>query len=112
MAPLTTLVLQLPNPMVVPSGAARATRPTPTMPLPPLATFSITMLWPSATFMRSATMRATGSTAPPGGNGTIIVIGREGSSWAAALANPARVAANATAGSTPANDFPMPSLAR
>src|SRR5260370_885991 len=41
MAPLTTLVLQFPKPMVVPSGAARATRPTPTIPFPPLPSHSV-----------------------------------------------------------------------
>src|SRR5258708_35112961 len=55
--------------------------------------------------MRSATMRATGSTAPPGGNGTIIVIGRDGKSWAIALPTITR-AAKATARSS----FPMPSI--
>jgi hypothetical protein len=39
---------------------------------------SITTCWPSASPSFGATMRATKSEAPPGANGTIILIGRVG----------------------------------
>jgi hypothetical protein len=45
-------------------------------PAPP--TFSITTGWPSSVRMRSARIRPTTSVEPPGGNGTISVIDRDG----------------------------------
>ena len=69
--------------MVLPSGAERATRPTPMLPDAPV-TFSITTGWPSDAFMPSATMRAMVSMAPPAGTGTTMVIGRDGKDCAKA----------------------------
>jgi hypothetical protein len=45
-------------------------------PAPP--TVSMTSGWPSATRIGSAKSRASVSTGPPAGNGTMIVIGRVG----------------------------------
>jgi hypothetical protein len=45
-------------------------------PAPP--TFSMITGWPSESFMRSPIMRAIVSVGPPGANGTMMVIGREG----------------------------------
>jgi hypothetical protein len=67
----------MPTVIVYPSGAARATRPVPMLPVAP-PTFSMMMVWPSAVRMPSAIRRPTTSVSPPGGNGTIIVIGRDG----------------------------------
>ena len=41
-------------------------------------TFSTITGWPSVARMRSAKMRPSVSVGPPGGYGTIMVIGREG----------------------------------
>jgi hypothetical protein len=68
---------------VYPSGAARATRPTPRLPAAP-ATFSTITGWPSDVFMRSAMIRANTSTGPPGANGTTRVTGRVGNVCACA----------------------------
>ena len=51
--------------------------PAPVEPPAP-ATFSITMVWPSAMPICSATVRAITSEVPPAANGTIMVIGRFG----------------------------------
>jgi hypothetical protein len=64
-------------PIVYPSGAADATRPTPMLPPAPL-TFSTMIGWPSGAFMRSARMRAMVSVGPPAGYGTTRAIVREG----------------------------------
>jgi hypothetical protein len=48
------------------------------MPPPAPDTFSMTIGWPSDVFMRSVRMRASVSVGPPAGNGTIMVIGRDG----------------------------------
>jgi hypothetical protein len=61
----------------MPSGAARATRPTPMLPPAP-PTFSMTIRPAERGRMRSATTRPTASVEPPAGNGTISVIGRDG----------------------------------
>src|SRR5437016_2829952 len=54
--------------------------------LPPApATLSMMSGWPSVTRMRSTSTRAIGSAAPPGGNGTMTVIGRDGQLCAVAL---------------------------
>src|SRR5438046_9887816 len=45
-------------------------------------TFSITMVWPSASPIATACRRALASTPPPAANGTISVIGRVGQSCA------------------------------
>ena len=63
-------------------------------PAPP--TFSTTIGWPSDARMPSATMRAMMSVIPPGGNGTIMVTGRDGKACAAALAMPAMPARHAS----------------
>ena len=41
-------------------------------------TFSMITAWPNDERMRSPTMRPMVSTGPPGGNGTIMLIGRTG----------------------------------
>src|SRR6185295_14800911 len=74
--------------IVYPSGAARATRPTAMLPPAP-PTFSITTVWPSGARMRSPRMRAAVSVEPPGGKGTISVIGRKGQVCACAPVNTA-----------------------
>ena len=50
------------------------------MPMPPPAPalFSITTGWPRSRDIASATGRATMSASPPGGNGTIMVMGLAG----------------------------------
>lgn len=55
------------------------------------------MDWPSATPICSATVRAITSEVPPAANGTIMVIGRLGKSWAKAadVSDSAAIAANA-----------------
>ena len=45
-------------------------------PAPP--TFSTTTAWPSSALIFSAMMRAATSVEPPGGNGTMIVMVRDG----------------------------------
>jgi hypothetical protein len=45
---------------------------------PAPVTFSMTMVSPSDTRMRSLRMRPSVSVGPPAANGTIIVIGRDG----------------------------------
>jgi hypothetical protein len=50
-------------------------------PAPPL--FSTTMVWPSSFDSGSIRSRAVRSTPPPGGKGTMILIGRLGKFWAA-----------------------------
>src|SRR5215475_8465481 len=47
--------------------------------------------------MGSLRMRAVTSVPPPAGNGTIMVIGRDGNGWADAASMPTNVATNATA---------------
>src|SRR5215831_12208994 len=63
--------------MVYPSGFARIARVEPVVPPAP-ATFSMTIDWPSVRDMGSLTMRADMSVPPPAGNGTIMVIWRDG----------------------------------
>src|SRR6201981_2834838 len=74
---LPTWVSHCPVCSVYPSGLARASRPTPIEPPAP-PTFSTITGWPSAAPILSAMIRAATSVDPPGGNGTISVIGREG----------------------------------
>src|SRR5262245_65685569 len=76
-APLRTCVPRNPKLSVWPSGAARTTLPTPTVPAPPL-TFSSTTGWPREWRIRSPMTRARKSSGPPAGNATIPVIGRDG----------------------------------
>ena len=83
-------------PTVVPSGAARATRPVPRLPPAP-ATFSTTIGWPSAARIGSAMMRAMVSDGPPAGNGAMMVMGREGKVCAAASPMLASAPANTMA---------------
>src|SRR5215212_7832530 len=65
--------------------------------LPPAPlTFSMTNGWPSVPCMWSVTTRATVSTGPPGVNGMISVIGRDGYGCAAALMLVAARAMSAT----------------
>ena len=71
------LVLTWPMPSVSPSGAARATRPTPMLPPAPV-TFSMMIDCPSEVRMCSARMRASVSVGPPAEYGTIRVMGRDG----------------------------------
>ncbi len=86
-------------PSVVPSGAARATRPVPRLPPAP-ATFSMTTGWPSTERIGSERMRAIVSDGPPAGNGAMMVTGRAGKDCAAAVpmlaSNDARAAAIAS----------------
>jgi hypothetical protein len=70
-------VPQYPTITVWPSGAARATRPVPTVPEAPTI-FSMTTGCPRELRMWSATMRATVSVGPPAAKGTTTVIGRDG----------------------------------
>jgi hypothetical protein len=62
---------------------------------PPPATFSITIGWPSDRRIGSTRTREMASVAPPGGNGTIRVIGREG--YVCADAAPTTVTVKASA---------------
>src|SRR5262245_18032448 len=80
---------------VYPSGAARAAAPMPTPPPAP-ARFSTTSGCFSKCPIASATGRGNVSATPPGGNGTIIVIGRFGYSCAAS-GNAASSSRNASA---------------
>src|SRR6266852_5248418 len=77
MAPVKTCEFICPTLIVYPSGAARATRPTPIVPAAPL-TFSIITGCPSETCILAAMIRASVSVGPPAENGTTIVIGCEG----------------------------------
>src|ERR1700733_13799075 len=88
---LPTWVSHWPLSKVYPSGAERATRPTPMLPPAP-PTFSITIGCPSDARMRSAMMRAAASVDPPGGNGTTSVSARDGQVCACAPAMPAKSA--------------------
>src|SRR5262249_29294555 len=73
--------------MVYPSELARIARVEPVVPPAP-AMFSMIICWPRARDMCSLTMRAVTSVPPPAGNGTIIVIGRDGYICAVAIAMP------------------------
>src|SRR5215471_20047195 len=70
--------------MVYPSELARIARVEPVVPPAP-AMFSMIICWPRARDMYSLTMRAVTSVPPPAGNGTIIVIGRDGYVCAVAI---------------------------
>ena len=59
--------------------------------------FSMTTDWPSDVRMRSPRMRASVSVGPPAGNGTIIVIGRDGKVCAWTGATPPTAMAKAAA---------------
>src|SRR5258708_38520971 len=69
---------------VLPSGAAFATAALPVLPDAPVR-FSITIVAPSRCANPAWARRATASTEPPGGNGTMILIGPAGQlcAWAA-----------------------------
>src|SRR6266851_6930001 len=84
MTPFTTCVLQWPIPTVYPSGAARATRPTPMLPPAPVV-FSTTTVCPSALPMRCAMIRPSVSVGPPAENGTTIVTACAGYTCAEAV---------------------------
>ena len=56
---------------------APAARPVPMLPSAP-TTFSMVIGWPISPLMRSTTARPTVSMPPPAGNGTIMVMGRDG----------------------------------
>ena len=73
----TACVLVVPIASVCPSGAAFATTAVPTVPPAP-PRFSITTGCPNSLLSPSATTRPTMSVEPPGGNGTISVIGLVG----------------------------------
>src|SRR3954452_15865585 len=99
----STMVVSIPASSVKPSGAAFATICAPIAVLAP-ARFSITTGWPQCSLMRWPTKRAMRSVGPPGGNGTMMRIGRLGK-FAAALesdcaATGADAAMNATNAST------------
>jgi hypothetical protein len=63
--------------IVYPSGAARATRPTPMVPAAP-ATLSTITVCPRASRNPSAITRAIVSVGPPAENGTTMVMGFDG----------------------------------
>jgi hypothetical protein len=63
--------------MVYPSGFERIARVEPVVPPAPTM-FSMTIGWPSVRDICSLTMRADTSVPPPAGNGTIMVMGRDG----------------------------------
>src|SRR5947208_2752136 len=71
------MVVSIPASSVRPSGAALATICAPIAVLAP-ARFSITTGWPQCSLMRWPTKRAMRSVGPPGGNGTMMRIGRLG----------------------------------
>src|SRR5262249_21108144 len=73
----------LPHSRVVPSGSALATTLDPSAPAAP-ARFSTTTVAPSARGRCWPTRRAATSTGPPGGKGTMSLIGLEGYDCAAA----------------------------
>src|SRR5882724_1500673 len=77
------MVVSIPANSVRPSGADFATICAPIAVLAP-ARFSITTGWPQCSLMRWPTNRAIRSVGPPGGNGTMMRIGRLGK-FAAAL---------------------------
>src|SRR5436190_7380858 len=70
---------------VWPSGAARATTSAPSTPEAP-GRFSTTMVWPSAGPSSLATVRASTSSVPPAGNGTMKCNGRAGNGACACAA--------------------------
>src|SRR5690242_7333479 len=74
---LSTMVVSIPASSVRPSGADFATICAPIAVLAP-ARFSITTGWPQRSLMRWPTKRAMRSVGPPGGNGTMIRMGRFG----------------------------------
>ena len=45
---------------------------------PAPVTFSMTIVWPSVSFILSAMIRAIVSVGPPAANGTMMVMGRDG----------------------------------
>ena len=71
------MVVSIPASNVNPSGADFATICAPIAVLAP-ARFSITTGWPQCSLMRWPTKRAMRSVGPPGGNGTMMRIGRLG----------------------------------
>src|SRR5258707_7681682 len=71
------MVVSMPASSVRPSGADFATICAPIAVLAP-ARFSITTGWPQCSLMRWRTKRAMRSVGPPGGNGTMMRIGRLG----------------------------------
>src|SRR6476660_9376274 len=79
----STIVVSIPASSVKPSGVDFATICAPIAVLAP-ARFSITTGWPQCSLMRWPTKRAIRSVGPPGGNGTMMRIGRFGK-FAAAL---------------------------
>src|SRR4051812_32013834 len=96
------MVVSIPASSVKPSGADFATICAPIAVLAP-ARFSITTGWPQCSLMRWPTKRAMRSVGPPGGNGTLMRIGRLGKLVAAAASGCAAAgtttAANAIAAS-------------
>src|SRR5205085_7890031 len=96
------MVVSIPAKSVRPSGADFATICAPIAVLAP-ARFSISTGWPQRSLMRWPTKRAMRSVGPPGGNGTMMRIGRFGKFAAAPsdyAATGAVAAANATNAST------------
>src|SRR5690606_12028348 len=89
--PLATIM------MVYPSGLALATCAAPILPPAP-GLFSTTIGWPRSLASDSPSVRAITSIAPPGGKGTIQVMGRSG--YAAAAAEAANRPAIAAAAQT------------
>src|SRR5687768_17234878 len=89
---------------VYPSGVDLAANSAPRLPAAP-ERFSITTCWPSPSVSLEPTMRLTMSTAPPGGNGTMMRTGRLGyacvepveAAYAAQLAAATRLDARAIA---------------
>src|ERR1700712_1504752 len=79
---------------VLPSGADFATAAVPALPDPP-DLFSMTMVAPSRCCSPVCTRRAIGSTVPPGGNGTTILIMPDGQPCAPAVLLHVRNGANA-----------------
>src|ERR1700680_2358456 len=77
MAQVSTCEFIGPTLIVYPSGAARATLPTPIVPAAPL-TFSTITGCPSETCILAAMIRASVSVGPPAANGNTIVMGCEG----------------------------------
>src|SRR5476649_1546831 len=74
---------------VWPSGADLAATADPTAPVPP-GLLSISTFQPVCSIILAWMMRATGSVEPPGGKGTMILIGPLGQSWEGAAAPWAR----------------------
>src|ERR1700704_5944815 len=100
------MVVSIPASNVRPSGAAFATICAPIAVLAP-ARFSITTGWPQCSLIRWPTKRAMRSVGPPGGNGTMMRIGRLGKFAAApgsdCAATGTIAAANAIAASAKRN---------